>query len=120
MRRLRRGVAPAALGLVLAVLGPLGLALLMAGCATSSADPTPASQAVARVDRDATEDDGLPPQVAPPAGIRRLPDDPREPFSRNYGPQPPAPPRPKTAGLSQAEEDALIARAITAHEMRRP
>src|SRR5689334_18436010 len=120
MRRLRRGVWPARQSLLLAVLGPFGLALLMAGCATSSAEPTPAPQAMASADRDATEGDGLPPQIAPPAGIRRLPDDPREPFSRNYGSQPPAPPSPQTAHLSQAEEDALIARAITAHEMRRP
>jgi hypothetical protein len=31
------------------------------------------------------EDDGLPPQVAPPVNRARTPDDPREPYSPNYG-----------------------------------
>ncbi len=31
------------------------------------------------------EDDGKPVQAAPRAGIRQTPDDPREPWSRNYG-----------------------------------
>ena len=31
------------------------------------------------------EDDGLPAQTPPPARIRQLPDNPAEPFSRNYG-----------------------------------
>jgi hypothetical protein len=31
------------------------------------------------------EDDGLPAQVPPPANRRREPDDPREPYSPNYG-----------------------------------
>ena len=101
--------------MLLAMLG-LGLAIAMAGCATSSAEPTPASRPLAQTDRGELEDDGLPMQAAPPAGIRQQPDDPREPFSRNYGPQPPAPPR----RLSEAEADMVIARAITAHEMRRP
>jgi hypothetical protein len=113
MYRLRRGVASTRLSLLRAWLGPVGLAVALAGCATSAAEPTPASRPFAQVDRVEMEDDGLPAQAAPPAGIRSQPDDPREPFSRNYGPQPRAP-------LSPAEQDALIARAIAAHEMRRP
>lgn len=39
------------------------------------------------------EDDGLPPQVPPPANRKPEPDDPREPFSPNYGKPAPAPQR---------------------------
>ena len=35
--------------------------------------------------RDVIEDDGMPAQVPPRAGIRQVADDPREPWSRNYG-----------------------------------
>jgi hypothetical protein len=73
MRRLRRAIAPAGLGLLLAVLGPLGLAIALPGCATSSAQPPPMSQSLVRGDR-----------------------------------------------MSEAEAELVIARAITAHEMRRP
>ena len=66
------------------------------------------------------EDDGLPVQVSPRAGIRQTPDDPSEPFSRNYGPKLPARLSGPPTRMSSAEEDALIARAITVHEMRRP
>jgi hypothetical protein len=38
------------------------------------------------------EDDGLPSQVAPPIQRRREADDPREPFSPNYGSPPSGPP----------------------------
>jgi hypothetical protein len=109
MRRLRR-VAVGGRGLLLAVLGPIALGLALGGCATSSTEPSPLSLPF---DRTAIEDDGLPAQVAPPAGLRQTPDDPSEPFSPNYGPQPPR-------SLSQAEADAVMAQAITAHEMRRP
>ena len=83
MRPLRCGIAPARRGVLLAVLGPLGLAIAMPGCATSPAEPTL-------------------------AGIRQLLDDPRE---RHPG----SPTR-----MSEAEADMVIARAIVAHEMRRP
>ena len=106
MRRLRR-VAVGGRGLLLAVLGPIALGLALGGCATSSAEPSQS------FDRTALEDDGLPAQVAPPARLRRTPDDPSEPFSPNYGPQPPR-------SLSQAEANAVMAQAIIAHEMRRP
>lgn len=66
------------------------------------------------------EDDGLPVQVAPASAIRQQPDDPSEPFSRNYGPKPAALLSGPPTRMSSAEEEALIARAITEHEMRRP
>ncbi len=46
--------------------------------------PPAAAAAVAATDVE-LEDDGLPPQAPPPAGIRRMPDDPSAPWSRNYG-----------------------------------
>lgn len=73
------------------------VAALLAGCASkpatySSASPVYSAQ-VAQGPRVETEDDGLPAQAPPPAAIRQLPDDPNEPFSRNYGgPNPTAPP----------------------------
>ena len=109
MCRLRSGFAPS-LGALLVCLGPLALA----GCATSAAEPSPASQAVAQSGRADMEADGLPAQAAPPARIRQLPDDPAEPFSPNYGaPRPPV-------RMTSAQEDAIIARAALEHEMRRP
>jgi hypothetical protein len=80
MRPLCCGLAPARRGLLLAVLGPLGLAIAMSGCATSSAEPTLAD-------------------------IRQL-----------LGEWHPGSP----TRMSEAEADMVIARAITAHEMRRP
>src|SRR5437879_1484388 len=90
MRGLRRGSVPAGPGRLLACLGLLGLAVALAGCATSSAGETSASRTRVQTERAEIEDDGLPAQVAPPAAMRREPDDPSEPFSRNYGPRPPA------------------------------
>lgn len=113
MRRLRGGVAPRQKGWPVAVLGALGAAVALSGCATSSSEPAPSYQPSLQASRGVIEDDGLPAQTAPPAHIRQLPDDPSEPFSRNYGLQPPR-------RLSHAEAEAVIARAITAHEMRKP
>jgi hypothetical protein len=96
----------------------LGLALTAGGCASSAADQAVNAQGIAPIQRVEMEADGLPPQVPPPVGMRRQPDDPSEPFSPNYG-APPAS-RPAPARMSAADEDAIIARAIVAHEMRRP
>lgn len=71
--------ARAAIAVVLAALG---------GCASTqntatAPDPSAAmrvAQAVSEV-----EDDGLPAQTPPTHRIRQMPDDPSEPFSRNYG-----------------------------------
>lgn len=59
----------------------------LAGCAS---DPYPSTaqnvspQAVAQAAAE-VEADGLPAQTPPPARISTAPDDPSEPFSRNYG-----------------------------------
>ena len=73
----------------------ISLAALLAACSSSKQPagpqvfawlapepprPVPVLQAEVEL-----EDDGLPPQAAPPAGIRRLPDDPSAPWSPNYG-----------------------------------
>lgn len=120
MRRLRRGSVPVGLGRLSAWLFPLGLAVALAGCATSSAGETSASRTHAPSERTEIEDDGLPAQAAPSSAIRRAPDDPSEPFSRNYGLRPPARLSGPPTRMSSAEEEALIARAIAEHEMRRP
>ena len=98
----------------------MGLAVALAGCATSSAGETSASRSYAGAARVEIEDDGLPAQVAPSAAIRNEPDDPRQPFSRNYGLPPAARLSGPSTRMSSAEEEALIARAIAEHEMRRP
>ncbi|MEQ1670208.1 MAG: adhesin [Hyphomicrobium sp.] len=74
-----RAASSAALAVVIAALG---------GCsstqhAATAQDPGATmrvAQAVSEV-----EDDGLPAQTPPPHRIRQSPDDPSEPFSRNYG-----------------------------------
>jgi hypothetical protein len=68
---------------------------LLSACATSSASTSTAFSRVssspryAATDRDGRaveiEDDGLPVQTPPLVSRQRLPDDPREPFSPNYG-----------------------------------
>jgi hypothetical protein len=63
--------------------------LSLAGCASNSdryashgqQPPTQVAHAVAVE----VEDDGLPSQAPPPVRIRDIPDDPSEPFSKNYG-----------------------------------
>ena len=103
-----------------ACFGAVGIGIALAGCAASSADPTPAAQAVAKAPRTPMEEDGLPAQVPPPARIRQQEDDPTEPFSPNYGTRRLSGAVAEATRLTSAEEDAIIARAITEHEMRRP
>ena len=97
----------------LVCLGQVGLAGTLSGCATSAADQATA-HTVAQTGRADVEDDGLPAQVPPSLRARQLPDDPAEPFSPHYG-APPAPVR-----MTSAQEEMIIARALLAHEMRRP
>jgi len=120
MRRLRHGWVPAFSCRALAWIGILALAAAIGGCAATSADGVGDTRSIVTAGRGATEDDGLPPQAAPSLRVRQLPDDPSEPFSRNYGPRPPMRLQAMPARMSDAECDALIARAITEHEMRRP
>ena len=63
--------------------------LALAGCASNSDryasdGQQPATQVAHAVAVD-VEDDGLPSQAPPPMRIRDVPDDPSEPFSKNYG-----------------------------------
>jgi hypothetical protein len=65
-------------------------ALGEAGCATDNNTynaGAPATVAYARPVSGGVEieDDGLPSQAPPAANIRQMPDDPSEPYSRNYG-----------------------------------
>jgi hypothetical protein len=99
----RRGVVLRSKLCVLARACALGATLLAGGCASDQeyreyanaherqayyvtgphgAQGGPARQRSVEVE---LEDDGLPSQAAPPLDRRREPDDPREPFSPNYG-----------------------------------
>jgi hypothetical protein len=93
MRGLRREIVPVGPCRLLAWLGLLALTMGLAGCATSSAGETSASWSYAAAAYDL-----------------------RQPFSGDYGLPMSGPPT-RTSG---AEAEALIARAIAEHEMRRP
>jgi len=93
-------------------------ALVVAGCAGPSAERSSTLQA--QVHRMQMEDDGLPRQTPPPPRVRGEPDDPSEPFSPNYGARLKSAAVGSLARMSSAEEDAIIARAIAAHETRHP
>lgn len=80
-------------------LGWLIVAALAGGCSAHDSGPQsvnvwPWSQEPQKVaalvppPKPDVEDDGVEAQVAPPRSIREQPDDPREPWSRNYGPAP--------------------------------
>lgn len=73
---------------VLTSLAAGAAALSAGGCANTgngySANATPTAY-VAQGPAVQMESDGLPVQAAPAATIRQLPDDPRQPFSPNYG-----------------------------------
>lgn len=110
----------------------------------SYAGAPPQRVAVAAPPQPDLEADGLPAQAPPRRRANPLPADPSEPFSPNYGPPPinqPLDAEPKSAPvhraavegepalrhaapaerrLSPAEADAVIARAIMAHEQRYP
>ncbi len=123
-------------------IGVIGLAVVAAGCASGKSEPFPQSSHVAAPGHPNVagqwkveiEEDGLPAQLAP-RQPRPVADDPREPWSPNYGgraPQRPAealpPDMPARAAraplaaptrVTSFDEDALIRRAIAEHEMRR-
>jgi len=127
-------------------IGVIGLAVVAAGCAGGKSEPFPQSSRVAAPIQQAVagqwkveiEEDGLPAQLAP-RHPRPVADDPREPWSPNYGsraPQRPAEalppetparavraptpaPTPAPTRVSSFDEDDLIRRAIAEHEMRR-
>lgn len=69
------------------------------------------------------EDDGLPAQIPPVRRNRTEPDNPREPFSPNYGKVSFAPEGSASDFLVvkpvvRLDEDAVIRQAILAHEQR--
>ncbi len=103
MRRLRREMVQAGLRPLVAWIGPAGLAIALAGCAAASAERAAQFQ-----------------PVEPTTRVGLQADDPSEPFNRNYGMQPSVRRAGQSARMSPAEEDAVIAQAIVAHEMRRP
>ena len=110
------------------------------GCATAKAPSyagnRPAQaypQVAAKPARSEVEDDGLPAQV-PGRPMRPEEDEPAEPWSPNYGrgvePKPLKPakrtyeaavpvPRAAPTRMADADADLIVARAISAHEMRR-
>jgi hypothetical protein len=90
--------------------GLLAAALFAAGCAGSETARMQTRSVVAA--------GGLPAQVHPAVDIRQLPDDPSEPLGARYGS---APLLARGAGLAPSlDAEAIIAAAITAHEMRKP
>ncbi|MFZ4805740.1 MAG: hypothetical protein ACOYLQ_00675 [Hyphomicrobiaceae bacterium] len=107
--------------------------LLSAGCASKTQTRTYAQMTAPSYDnlgrKPQMEDDGLPAQIAPPRRAQVEPDDPREPYSRNYG-QPAPKGWTNTAALAptrslqphrhpvRSEDEALIAQAILVHEQR--
>jgi hypothetical protein len=141
MRSLRCGALPLSFSCPAARVCVIGLAAIVSGCAANKqpsyvagpaayAVPAPMPQQIAAqtakpASKSDMEADGLPAQTAPPARIRQEPDDPSEPFSPNYGgpranPAPAQAPRKvmQSARLNDVAADALIRRAIAAHEMR--
>ena len=131
-----------------AQIGVTAVLLTLTACASNQpaqhppmpSDTPSAYVAEARTPRVDIEEDGLPAQLAP-RERPTIPDDPREPWSRNYGTvrssQIVEPPTRATAALStssivakvipqwpsflrtaQIDEDAIIRQAIAEHEMR--
>jgi hypothetical protein len=125
----------------------IGLAVVTSGCAatkTPSYAGVQNSQVRPVAERPWTveiEEDGKPAQLPPVRRMRPEEDDPSQPWSPNYGrrgatPQETAPaqlrtawPKPietaaknisGTASSAQFDADALIAKAVNTHEMRRP
>lgn len=86
MSVVRCGVSCLCLGRLGRGLAVVGLVLMLTGCASQKAAQRTSSGAnpsvAARVDAEA---DGQPAQPPPPISIRTIADDPREPWSPNYG-----------------------------------
>ncbi len=130
----RCGRTPHSIRLSATSAGLIGLLAVLAGCANergaaTSSTATPMHMAGVRVQMEA---DGLPAQIAP-RDYKPGADDPREPWSPNYGsvrpertaatePQPvaissPAPVIP-VRYVKPIDADDIIRRAVAAHEMR--
>jgi hypothetical protein len=121
MRRLRHRIVRSPLSALLARATPLLLTATLAGCAATSATSSiPVAGSQARAARAALEGDGLPAQLAPLWAARQSDDDAAEPYSPLYGSRASYRLGATAGQWSPAKEDAIIAQAITAHEMRRP
>lgn len=108
---------------------PILAAVALAGCASRSehaaSDPrvTPPQQYAAAAVRPQPEleDDGLPAQRPPLLRSQRLPDDPTEPFSPNYGNPPPsranAIPAQRAAGSTPALQPAVPVVRVSAFDL---
>jgi hypothetical protein len=97
----------------------LAVALCEAGCATDNNANYAGAPATVAYARPATagveiEDDGLPSQTPPAANIRQLPDDPSEPYSRNYGGPNPASIRREPAGETASKPSPVQLATIPA------
>lgn len=74
----------------------LAASLPVAGCSSTGATQYSAQNAavaprvMAQANRVDMEDDGMPAQTPPSVRIQHLPDEPDEPYSRNYGGENPA------------------------------
>lgn len=96
-------------------IGPIIISCALAACVSGCASTHHNTQVYGYYDAGASaqrkvaqagvvmEDDGLPSQSPPPAHIRALPDEPGEPFSKNYGGSNPAATRSFPAVRESAE-----------------
>lgn len=107
------GLPPKVARAPLALIAVLAAALAQAGCAADhtvySDDEGVAAAAYAAAAPSAeVEDDGMPAQAAPSARIRQMPDDPSQPFSRNYGGSNPSPGTAPAVAIPRAAAAAAI------------
>lgn len=103
----------------------VGVALLASGCASRTQSRTYAQVDLTSYDRlgkkPEIEADGLPVQTPPLRRAREEPDDPSEPFSPNYGKvgyHPTSAPYLVPVKRGDLDDEAIVARAILAHEQR--
>ena len=143
--RISGSLPPAVPSLSAARICVIGLTCLASGCASKEgpryAGAAMPQQVTERQWKVEIEEDGKPAQAPPVRRMRPDEDDPSQPWSPNYGrsgssgpvpavpvPQPSVPrtpwPKPVETSvrrtLGEADADALVTRAVTAHEMRRP
>lgn len=94
----------------------IAITILEVGCASNNgayyAEAPAVAAYAARSPGVQTEDDGLPSQMPPSPRIRQMPDDPTEPYSRNYGG--PNPSALKPSPSMRAPSSAATAVAIPA------
>jgi hypothetical protein len=118
MRRLRHRFVRSRFGALLWRVAPVCLAAGLAGCATTSPiEDFVTSGSEARSPRAAAAGNPL---LAMLRGARHRADDAADPYSPFRGTRAPYRLAATSWPWTPAEEDAIIAQAITAHEMRRP